>query len=127
MIGNRRNGEAAQRFAERRRREDEAPRLQDEVPTLASLKLEVDDRQAGAVSAEAKHVRRIVVENAPALFVISCGDLRCKDGGHDLTHEIMRALRSRTAQFEGTDECRGSLGTSECRRILHYSAFATYR
>jgi hypothetical protein len=33
--------EAAQRFAERRRREDEAQRLKDRIPNLATLRLEI--------------------------------------------------------------------------------------
>ena len=43
----RRNTEAAQRHADRRRREDEAPRLAQAVPGLESLRLEIGGRDAG--------------------------------------------------------------------------------
>ena len=62
-----RRGEAAERFAERRRREEEAPRLATEIPALESLRLNVEERRApGGSMSEAAHVRRIVVERAPA-------------------------------------------------------------
>ena len=40
-----RNSEAAQRSAERRRREDEAPRLRERVPALATLRLEIEEHR----------------------------------------------------------------------------------
>lgn len=120
----RRNNPAAQRFAERRRREDEAPRLRDEAPQLISLRLEIDERGG---SAAPKYVRHIAVDAAPALFLLPCGDPSCVDGGHDVTAEIMRALRSHSQSFDGTDDCVGSVGTSACSRVVHYSAFAVYR
>jgi hypothetical protein len=123
---NRRHSEAAQRFAERRRREDEAPRLTAEVPRLTGLKLEVEERSGAGPVAEPTHVRRIVVEHAPALFVLPCGDARCKDGGHDITHGVMRHLRAGETRFEGQDVCPGSVGSSQCSRVLVYVAEATY-
>ena len=127
MLHHRRHGEAAQRFADRRKREDEAPRLQSEVPRLESLKLEVEERRSGGVVAEASHIRRIVIVNAPALFVLPCGDPSCKDGGHDVTHSMMRALQAGATRFEGEDVCTGQLGSATCQRILHYTAIAGYR
>jgi len=127
MRNGRRHGEAAQRFEERRRREDEAPRLQAELPRLRTLKLEVEERTGdGVVSAEPAHIRRVVVESAPALFVLSCGDARCKDGGHDITQTVMAALRAGMARFEGEDECTGSQGSGYCARVLRYVGVATY-
>jgi hypothetical protein len=126
MHGNRRNTEAAQRFAARRQREDEAPRLSTEIPNLASLRLEIEERAGGSVVAEPKHIRRVVIDSAPALFVLSCGDARCKDGGHDVTSSILRALRSGDTTFEGEDVCNGSLGSGQCSRVLHYVGSATY-
>jgi len=123
----RRNDEAAQRFADRRRREDDAPRLQAEIVELESLRLEVEERRSGISNPGASHVRRIVVSHAPALFVLPCHDSQCKEGGHDVTHSIMHALRAREELFEGEDACGGVVGSSACQCILHYVATATYR
>lgn len=120
-------GEAAQRFAERRRREDEAPRLRDQVPHLATLRLELEDRRPASLAPESKHIRHVVVDNAPALFFVPCVDPSCRDGGHDVTYGILRALGARTPVFEGEDMCHGSIGTAECGHVLHYRALATYR
>jgi hypothetical protein len=120
-----RNTEAARRFAERRRREDEAPRLLARVPDLATLDLEISERK-GEAAAEAAHVRRIVVVSAPALFEIPCGDPACQDGGHDLTHPVLRALERRERRFEGEDACHGRLGASPCGRTLRWVGRAGY-
>jgi len=124
---NRRNKDAATRFAERRKREDEAPRLATEVPNLASLRLDIDERRPGVVSAEVSHIRRVVVENAPAMFEVPCSDTSCHDGGHDLTGSIMRALRHGDTKFEGEDTCLGQVGNAPCERILRFVGTATYR
>ena len=124
---NRRNRDAANRFAERRKREDEAPRLTAEVPSLESLKLDVEERRPGVVSAEVSHIRRIMVEHAPALFEVPCSDPSCHDGGHDLTHQVMRSLRNGAERFEGEDTCAGQVGNAPCERILRYVATATYK
>ncbi len=68
-----------------------------------------------------------MVASAPALFLLPCGDANCADGGHDVTGAVMTALRARRAQFGGEDECRGSVGTAFCARVLHYQAAAEYR
>ena len=122
-MNHRRNSPQALRFAERRKREDEAPRLHDEVPSLTSLRLEIEDR-AGVGGAT--HTRQVLVDRAPALFLIQCGDPRCLDGEHDLTTAVMRALRFRETGFKGEDECRGSVGSSPCSRVLHFGAVAAY-
>ncbi len=99
-----------------------------EIPRLATLKLDITD--GGAVTfGGLVHVRHVVVPTAPALFEIMCGDRSCKDGGHDLTWEIMRALRASEPRFEGRHECSGSLGalgSGQCNRVLRYVATATY-
>jgi hypothetical protein len=123
----RRNDEAAQRFAERRRREDDAPRLTTEITDLESLVLEVEERRSGISYPGATHVRRIVVETAPALFVLPCHDSHCKEGGHDVTYAVMRALQARQVRFEGDDACGGLIGASACQCVLHYVGTATYR
>jgi hypothetical protein len=126
VLNNRRFSPAAQRFAERRRRENDAPRLCDEVPDLVSLRLEIEEHAAGAAS-QPRHIRRIVVDHAPALFLVACGDPRCVEGEHDVTRTVMQALRSHETTFTGTDECRGSVGTSGCPRVLHFDGIAEYR
>lgn len=122
----RRNNEATQRIAERRRREDEAPRLIVECPTLATLRLELHEQSGGSPVAEPGHVRRIVVAHAPALFDLPCGDPRCKDGGHDMTRLVLDGLRHKEERFEGEDACNGSTGTGRCSRSIHMIAIATY-
>ncbi|MCL2723490.1 MAG: hypothetical protein FWD69_03545 [Polyangiaceae bacterium] len=124
---NRRNRDAANRFAERRRREDEAPRLHTEVPPLETLKLELEERRSGVASAEVSHIRRVVVATAPALFEVPCSNPSCHDGGHDLTSPVMSALRARSPRFEGEDTCYGQVGNASCERVLKYVATATYR
>lgn len=123
----RRDKEAAQRFAERRQREDDAPRLAVAIPDLQSLRLEVRECRAGISASDAAHTRYVVVASAPALFVLPCHDSRCKDGGHDVTWAITAALRSSKARFEGEDICCGLVGSSDCQRVLKYVGFATYR
>ena len=122
----RRQSATAQRFAERRQREDSAPRLSSEVPALLSLCLEIEESSDATTVSRPKHLRRIVVERAPALFLVPCGDPRCTDGGHDVTSAIMNALQKRQTTFSGEDKCNGYLGTSPCTRILRYDATAQY-
>jgi hypothetical protein len=119
--------EAAQRFAERRRREDEAPRLRERVPSLASLRLEIEEKRGTNSAGDPKHVRVVVVESAPALFFIPCGDHACRDGGHDVTDTVLRGLVSGSERFELEDPCTGSVGTAECGRVVHIVVTATHR
>lgn len=123
----RRPSEASIRYADRKRREDEAPRLAELFQNLQSLGLEVTERRGGAPLAEAGYIRRIVVEHAPALFLLPCGDPSCRDGGHDVTHAVLSGLRTGAARFEGHDACSGTIGTSQCSRELHWVATATWR
>ena len=126
MYGSHRNSEAAQRSQERRRREDEAPRLAREVPRLVSLVMEIADSEQGALGG-GDYIRRVVVESAPALFELVCANKACKNGGHDLTQEIMYSLRAGVARFEGKDACHGTVGSAACANSLTYVAKATYR
>jgi hypothetical protein len=123
----RKDREVTRRTAERRQREDEAPRLAVTVPALQGLRLEVLERSSSISHPEHAHVRHVVVASAPALFVMPCHDTQCKDGGHDLTQEILAALSRRNARFEGEDICRGTVGTAGCSRVLGYVAVATYQ
>ena len=122
-----RRGEALERAQERRRRQDSAPRLIQRVPKLESLRLEIEEHQAGGRVPESTHIRRIVVEHAPALFDIPCLDSHCKDGGHDVTEAILRSLSAGSTSFEGTDPCGGQTGTAPCQRVLHYVGIATFK
>jgi hypothetical protein len=121
-----RNAEASRRQAERRQREDQAPRLKDELPELVTLDLELSERK-GEADPEMTHVKRVVIASAPAHFEIPCGDPSCDGGGHDITHTVMRALRGRLTKFDGEDVCHGSVRSSQCGRVLRYAAVATYR
>ena len=123
----RRNTEAVERRRARRAREDQSARLRNEVPDLQQLQLAVTAFRGQAQIAEARHVRRFVVEQAPALFVLPCTDSSCQDGGHDVTTAILRALRAHLERFEGENACNGRVGTAECARVLHYVGTATYR
>jgi hypothetical protein len=126
MMRGRLRSEAALRFEERRQREHEAPRLRDLVPRLATLRLEISESR-GSTSAEPKHVRIIVVDTAPALFMLTCGDHACRGGGHDVTSAVMRGLLSGATRFEVEDLCYGNLGHAECGRMMHVQVIATYR
>ena len=120
----RKKSPAALRFAERRQREDSAPRLSTEAPFLLSLRLEIEEQGS---SAQPRYIRRIMVDTAPALFFFPCGDPRCVDGGHDVTAAIMSALRARSVAFDGTDDCLGSVGSATCSRVVRFGAVAEYR
>jgi hypothetical protein len=69
----------------------------------------------------------VVVATAPALFVLPCGDSQCQNGGYELTSQLLSALRTHKQKFEGEHCCGGSIGGSECRRVLRYVATASYR
>lgn len=121
-----RQREKAERFAERRQRENDAPRLIATFPRLEGLRFKISEHRAGSTLAESVHTRPIVVASAPALFVFPCQDTSCEDGGHDLTHEICAALRAGKEEFSGEQPCRGRVGSGNCERTLKYVATATY-
>jgi|SRR5688572_9758477 len=123
----RQSREVTLRTAERRQREDEAPRLAVTIPALQGLRIEVLEHSSSIARPEYAHVRHVVVASAPALFVMPCSDKDCKEGGHDLTHEILAALRRRNGRFEGKDACRGTVGSAGCSRVLGYVGLATYQ
>jgi hypothetical protein len=118
---------AAQRAAERRERENAAPRLSHELPNLLSLKLEIEERSDSSPVSQPKYIRRIQVQSAPALFLVPCGDPNCTDGGHDVTRTVMDALHQHRTGFSGSDGCHGSLGSASCTRVMHFEAVAEYR
>ncbi|MBN1608579.1 MAG: hypothetical protein JW940_18260 [Polyangiaceae bacterium] len=111
---------------ERRQRENDAPRLREEVRQLASLAIEIDEYRGAGTFLAARYTRRIVLEHAPALFEIPCTEERCKGGGYDLTYQIMRALKAGRTLFDGQEACPGQLGSAECGRTLRYTVRASY-
>jgi hypothetical protein len=123
MMPFRKNSPAALRFAERRKREDEAPKLHGQAPRLTSLVLRIEE-QSGA--GRTSYIKRFMVDRAPALFLVPCGDPRCIDGEHDLTMDVMRALRACQTSFQGSDDCAGSIGSSACLRVIRFDGTAEY-
>lgn len=123
MYGNRKPNAGALRSAERRKREGEAPRLAHQAPGLKTLRIEIVEHLPTGTS---KHVKLVVVAHAPALFVIPCGDADCHDGDHDLTREVMLALRSKTEESSGESSCQGSIRGGYCNRRISYRVSAVY-
>jgi hypothetical protein len=95
--------EAAQRYAERLQREQDAPRLRDRVPTLVTLRFEITDG------------RNVT------------SDPSCRGGGHDVTNAVLDGLRSGDTRFEVEDLCYGNVGMAECGRIMRVEICASYR
>jgi len=108
---------------ERRRRENEAPRILSLCPALSSLTITVEEDGGQATP---KYIRHIVVAHAPALFLVPCGDPHCSDGGHDITSPLLAALRKGETHTTGRHECMGSIGSSPCRRAITFEAVAEY-
>jgi hypothetical protein len=121
----RRISEAAKRAAERRERENAANRLHDLVPELEGLTINIDERRPGERESEVRHIRHIVISQAPALFDLPCCDRQC-DGHHDLTRKILSALRAHKTQIEGHDRCVGQSRNGDCGLELHFVAEASY-
>lgn len=94
-------------------------------PDLTDLWFEVKERREGAPVSEAGYIRRIMTAHAPALFLLPCGDSSCKDGEHDITSQVLSALRDGKSRFEGHDLCMGHTGAAQCRRELIFTGFAT--
>jgi hypothetical protein len=125
--------EAELRYNERRKRANEAQRLNALVPGLRMLRLEVEEQRGASALAETKHVRPIVddrlglsADRAPALFLLPCGDRDCRDGGHDVTDAVIRGLKSRAERFEVEDTCIGNIRGAECGRTVRIVAKASY-
>lgn len=122
-----RNTEALDRRRERMEREDRAPRLSTEFPSLKGLKLSITFRR-GEIAVQPTHTRLVVVDRAPALFHVPCIDPECRRGGHEITDAVLGALRQGRAHFSGTVGCTGELGSAaaRCTGELHFEADATY-
>jgi hypothetical protein len=121
MIRRGKRGEVPQNVADRRRREDDAPRLQVEVPRLARLSLSLGERGASGHDPASAHIRRVVVESTAALFVVPCSAPGCPSGAHDLTSTIMPELRHGSTRFEGETAC------DACGCVMSHVGNAEYR
>jgi hypothetical protein len=126
-VNRRRNIEREERKVLRHEREDAAGKLLLKIPELTSLSLAIHEVRPDGLASDAQYIRRVVVEHAPALFEVPCSYAYCKDGGYDVTREVLDALRSHMARFEGERACRGNCGVNGCVRVLRYVATATYR
>ena len=127
LLNRRKVSEAAVHAAERRERESAAGLLLVQVPRLATLEIAVEERRGDIKIGETRHVRRFVVNQAPALFEMRCTDRRCTEGGHDLTWQVMNSLRAMAGRFEGEHTCDGNIGQDGCDRVLRFIGTATYR
>lgn len=122
----RRDPEAMKRAAARKKREDEAARLQDKIPKLKSLSLRIEEGPIGLEGAFVKYVRHVVVDRAPALFVIPCAERACRDGGHDVTRRVLRALRSGKTEYSSRHRCDGQVRGEDCPLELSVVVEASY-
>jgi hypothetical protein len=122
-----RNTEALERRKERMEREDRAPRLASEFPSLKNLKLLMTFKR-GEVTVQPQHVRVIVVPRAPALFHVPCIDPECRRGGHEITDVVLSALRQSRTNFSGACPCTGELGSAaaRCTGELLFEGVAEY-
>jgi len=124
-LPHRRDHERIEATAEHRRREDAAPRLRDEVATLRTLRLHFEERREAAQLNAISYSKPVVVASAPASFEVRCMEPRC-DGRHDLTREMITALRKQLTTFSSESACNGFVGDIACDRLLVYSFVATY-
>lgn len=110
---------------QRRERENQAPRLHDEIPVLRDLTITVEESTRDGVGVTT-HKRRIVVGSAPAYFEIACSDRDCLEGGFDITDTLMRAMRSGKPRIEGQVSCSGTVGEAPCSHTITFAAEASY-
>ena len=122
----RRNSDVLKKSQERRKQQDEAPRLLEIVPNLLTLVLRVEEERPDLPSSGVAHKRHIVVQRAPALFDIPCSDRRCSGGGHDVTKEVLRQLRRGEQSFVGGNRCTGERKDGACDYQLNFVAEAAF-
>jgi hypothetical protein len=127
MFARRRNALAQERLTNRRAREDEAGRLVERIPDLENLSIDIAESREGNTISETKYTLRVPLPGATALFEVTCSDRGCKEGGYDITREVLFALRDRKERFEGQVSCQGQCGRGPCTRVLHYVGSATYK
>jgi hypothetical protein len=112
--------------SDRWKRENDAPRLKNEVPHLDALRMNLEEFSGGHSIAGTNRIQHVVVAQASARFEIPCGDSKCEEGGHDLTQEVLGHLRSKQPDFEGSSVCNGRVVDRPCERQLKYTAQAKY-
>jgi hypothetical protein len=112
---------------DRWKREDDAPRLKQEVPNLEALRMNLEEFSGGHRIMGTSRIQHVVVGQASTRFEIPCGDSKCEDGGHDLTRDMLNALRSGREAFNASSVCSGRVGERACDRALEYSFTAKYQ
>jgi hypothetical protein len=112
--------------AERWRREDAAPRLSQQVPSLQSLRLSLKERRGDSAVLGTDRTQHVIVARAGARFEIPCCDSKCQEGGYDVTADILDSLRMERERFEGSVSCCGMVGENPCTCSLHFVANAVY-
>ncbi len=133
----RRNPEALNRSRARKQKDDVAQRLRDIAPDLASLQLEISEIPVGtphtpghAPTAEARDIvsyrKHIIIDRAPARFELPCHDHKC-NGAHNITQNVLGALRRKERCIEGSDPCGGETKQGACPYEMQYVIMATYR
>ena len=118
--------DAAARRKARRERDDASPRLHERVPKLEALHFEISVSLDGADLNAVRHVKRFMVGQVPASFVIDCTDPACREGGHNLTELVLERLAAGRERFEAEAVCAGRAGERACGRVLHVTAVASY-
>lgn len=111
---------------ERWKREDDAPRLKDVIPSVNRLRLELAEYSDDRSVMDSQRIQHYVVERAAAYFEIPCSDARCEDGGHDLTSVVMAALKASRHSFSDEDPCRGYVGEHACGRTLKFTGYVEF-
>jgi hypothetical protein len=118
--------ERAERRSRREEREVSAGKLLARAPDLVALDIAMHESRPGSCY-DNHFIRRVVIAHASALFEVACSYADCKDGGYDLTREVLSALARRQPRFEGEQACRGRCNVIDCTRVLRYVATASYR
>jgi hypothetical protein len=90
------------------------------------LKFEIDELFDSRAIPGMRRVRHIMVDQAAALFEIPCSDTKCEEGGHDVTEQVLAALRAGDKEFDGTHSCNGQASEGPCKRVLAFKGMAEY-
>jgi hypothetical protein len=89
------------------------------------MRLELSESRGEGLT-QFSHIKRIALQHAPSVFMVACGEPRCRHGSYDLTHSILPALRRGESRVEATDTCTGEVGSATCGRVLRCIAVAEY-
>ena len=127
MYHRRDSSDAAARRKAKRERSDASPRLLERVPRLISLQFEVIALRDGVPIQASRHVKRVPVGDARALFLLDCTDPACVEGGHDLTDVVLRQLARCATTFDTEHPCAGRSGDRPCGRLVRVVATASYQ